>query len=452
MDKMWGITKSSTKDVFRLALPAVGEMILYMIIWVFDTMMVGKYGGQVTVSAVGLGSEIIYTFVNMFIGVGLSVGVTSIIARRYGARKYEEAEAFSDIGFAIGIRVALCVSIMLFLLARPLYTIAGATPEVTRLGVEYMKICSFGIFFNMLMNVLNGIVRGTGNTKPPLVASLIINIVNIGLDAVLIFGLWIFPELGVKGAALATSIAHICGFCFMVWYIRKRSKIKCNFKNIKWDKAKVRELVKLSIPSGLQEGAFSICRLLNTLMIMLLGTIAFSANQITTTIEGLSFMPGYGFAVAATTLVGHKVGEGDREKAESYAHTSVFLGVVMMGICAVLFLLFPEFIISQFIKKEEIEVIEIGAMCLRLAALEQVPMAISMILAGSLKGAGDTRTPFIVAVISNWLIRLPLMVLFVWYLRKPVTYVWGITAIQWTIDAMLMYWLYRKKLEKNDKI
>jgi putative MATE family efflux protein len=341
---------------------------------------------------------------------------------------------------------------MLFLLARPLYTIAGATPEVTRLGVEYMKICSFGIFFNMLMNVLNGIVRGTGNTKPPLVASLIINIVNIGLDAVLIFGLWIFPELGVKGAALATSIAHICGFCFMVWYIRKKSKIKCNFKNIKWDKAKVRELVKLSIPSGLQEGAFSICRLLNTLMIMLLGTIAFSANQITTTIEGLSFMPGYGFAVAATTLVGHKVGEGDREKAESYAHTSVFLGVVMMGICAVLFLLFPEFIISQFIKKEEIEVIEIGAMCLRLAALEQVSMAISMILAGSLKGAGDTRTPFIVAVISNWLIRLPLMVLFVWYLRKPVTYVWGITAIQWTIDAMLMYWLYRKKLEKNDKI
>jgi putative MATE family efflux protein len=415
-------------------------------------MMVGKYGGQVTVSAVGLGSEIIYTFVNMFIGVGLSVGVTSIIARRYGARKYEEAEAFSDIGFAIGIRVAHCVSIMLFLLARPLYTIAGATPEVTRLGVEYMKICSFGIFFDMLMNVLNGIVRGTGNTKPPLVASLIINIVNIGLDAVLIFGLWIFPELGVKGAALATSIAHICGFCFMVWYIRKKSKIKCNFKNIKWDKAKVRELVKLSIPSGLQEGAFSICRLLNTLMIMLLGTIAFSANQITTTIEGLSFMPGYGFAVAATTLVGHKVGEGDREKAESYAHTSVFLGVVMMGICAVLFLLFPEFIISQFIKKEEIEVIEIGAMCLRLAALEQVPMAISMILAGSLKGAGDTRTPFIVAVISNWLIRLPLMVLFVWYLRKPVTYVWGITAIQWTIDAMLMYWLYRKKLEKNDKI
>lgn len=449
---MFGITKESIRDVFKLAMPAVGEMILYMIIWVFDTMMVGKYGGQVTVSAVGLGSEIIYTFINIFIGVGLSVGITSIIARRYGAKKFKEAEAFSDIGFALGIRIAFCVSLVTFLLAKPLYTISGASPEVTKLGVEYMQICSFGIFFNMLMTVLNGIVRGTGNTKPPLVASFIINIVNIGLDAVLIFGLWIFPELGVKGAALATSIAHICGFCFMAWYIKKRSRIKCNFTNIKWDKDKIRELVKLSIPSGLQEGAFSICRLLNTLMIMLLGTIAFSANQITTTIEGLSFMPGYGFAVAATTLVGHKVGEGDLEKAESYAHTSVFLGVLTMGFCAILFLVFPEFIISQFIKKEEIEVIELGAMCLRLAAIEQIPMAISMILAGSLKGAGDTKTPFTVAVISNWVIRLPLMLLFVWYLRMPVTYVWGITAIQWIIDAALMYWLYRKKLVNKVKL
>lgn len=446
---MLHINKESIKDVFKLALPAVGEMILYMIIWVFDTMMVGRYGGQLTVTAVGLGSEIVYTFVNIFIGAGLSIGITSIIARRYGAKKFKEAENFATIGFIIGALIAFLLSVSFFIFAEPILIIAKAEPEVVVLGSQYIKLCSFGIFFSMMMMVFNGIIRGSGNTVPPLIAALIINIVNIGLDVVLIFGYLGFPELGVAGAAIATSIAHVCGFIFIVWYMKNKSEIKCKFKNIDFNLAELKELIKLSAPSGLQEAAFSICRLINTFMIVILGTVAFAANQITTTIESLSFMPGYGFAVAATTLVGHKIGEKNYKKAKEYAHTSVLLGVITMGTCSIIFLLFPEWIISKFIKAEEIEVIAIGAMCLRIAAIEQVPMAISMILGGSLKGAGDTTTPFFVAVITNWFIRLPLMYYFIFIKQTPVTYVWGITAIQWTIDAGLMYMLYRRKLKKT---
>lgn len=446
---MLHIHKKSIKDVFKLALPAVGEMILYMIIWVFDTMMVGKYGGQLTVTAVGLGSEIVYTFVNVFIGAGLSIGITSIIARRYGAKEYKEAEDFASIGFRVGAIIAFVLAVLFYFLAEPILILARADANVIVLGTTYIKICSFGVFFSMMMMVFNGIIRGSGNTTPPLIAALIINIINIGLDIVLIFGYLGFPELGVAGAALATSIAHFFGFVYILWYMIKKSKIKCRVKNVSFDKTQFKELVKLSVPSGLQEAAFSVCRLINTFMIVILGTVAFSANQITTTIESLSFMPGYGFAVAATTLVGHKVGEKNYKQAKEYAHTSVLLAAIIMGICSILFLLFPEWIISKFIKVEEVEVIKLGAMCLRLAAIEQIPMAISMVLGGSLKGAGDTKTPFGVALITNWLIRLPLMYYFIYVQQAPVTFVWGITAVQWIIDAGLMFALYRRKLRKT---
>jgi putative MATE family efflux protein len=443
------INRNTVKDVLQLALPAVGEMILYMMIWVLDTMMVGQYGGKLTVTAVGLSSEIIYTFVNILISAGIAIGVTSLIARRVGAKNYDQAEEYATISFVTSIFISLILFLIFFIFSEEILKIAKADESVLLLGSSYMRICSIGIFFSMLMITLNGILRGYGNTKTPLIASAIINVINIGLDWGLIFGHFGFPELGTKGAALATSIANIVGFIFIAIYIYKKSDVKLRIKYIKeFSFKKLKELLALSIPAGLQEAAFSVCRLINTVMIMVLGNIAFSANQITTTIESLSFMPGYGFAVAATTLVGHKVGEKNYKKAEEYAHTCMVLGMGVMFLCALLFLLFPNFLINLFINDSEKEVIRLGAVCLMVASVEQIPMAVSMIIGGSLKGIGDTKSPFIVSVISNWVIRLPLMYYFVFVRKFSVTYVWWITAIQWGFDGILIYIIYRKKFRK----
>lgn len=445
------INKKAIKDVLKLALPAVGEMILYMLIWVLDTMMVGRYGGKLTVTAVGLSSEIIYTFVNIFITVGIAVGVTSLVARRVGAKEYKEAEEYATLGLAVAFLISLVLSSIFFVFSEQILTYAKADKDVVYLGVRYMKICSVGIFFSMLMTTLNGVIRGYGNTKTPLIASFIINLINLSLDYVLIFGNLGFPELGVKGAAIATSTANFMGFLFIAVFTIKKSELKPRLKYIKelsLDKLKV--LLKLSIPAGLQEGAFSICRLINSFMIILLGNVAFSANQITTTIESLSFMPGWGFAIAATTLVGHKVGEKNYKKAKEYANTCVFLGAGIMAICGALFLLFPDFLINLFIKESENEVIRLGALCLMIASLEQIPMAVSMIIGGALKGSGDTKNPFMVSVISNWFIRLPLIYYFILIRKSPVTYVWGITGIQWLFDAVLIYIIYRRKFSKEN--
>lgn len=442
--------KSTIKDVASLALPAVGEMILYMMIGVFDTMMVGQYGGNIAVSSVGLSSEIIYTFSNIFISIGISVAVTSLVARRIGAKEYEQAEQYATLGFTAGIVTALCISIALFIFSNNILTLAGAKGEVIVLGTIYMRIVSIGIFFNMLMNIMNAILRGSGNTKTPLIGSLFVNFINIFLDWVLIFGRFGLPEMGVRGAAVATAIAQFSGFIFIGLYIRNKSSIAPKLKYLRsFSSHRLKDLLKLSIPSSMQEGAFSISRLLSTFMIMRTGTIAFASNQIATTLESISFMPGWGVAIAATTLVGHKIGEKNYKKAKEYANTSVAIGISIMLLCSLMFVLFPNILIRLFIDESETEVIRLGALCIMAAALEQPFLAVSMIVGGSLKGSGDTRTPFMVSLISSWVIRLPLMYYFIYLKQSPVVYVWFITAIQWAFDGILIFILFRRKFKKE---
>jgi multidrug resistance protein, MATE family len=444
------LRKATIKEVLSLALPAVGEMILYMMIWVFDTMMVGQYGGNVAVSTVGLSSEIMSTFTGIFISVGVSVGVTSLVARNIGAKRYALAEEYATLGICLGAFISLIISFTAFTFSKNILHLAGASEEVIKYGEIYMRITSIGIFFNMIANVFSAILRGYGNTKTPLLVSVIVNIINIVFDWLLIFGHFGFPELGIRGAAIATAMAQISGFIFLMVYIIRKSELKIRKKYIHNFKIKeLKTLLMLSIPSSFQEASFSVSRLLSTFFIMHLGTIAFAANQITTTIESISFMPGWGFAVAATTLVGHKIGEENYKAAREYAYTCTVLGTAIMTVCSILFLAFPNSLIRFFINGSEQEVIRLGALCLMVASVEQPFMALSMIFGGSLKGAGDTRTPFTVSFISSWLIRLPLMFYFVYILKASVVYVWWITAIQWLFDGIFIMILFKKRFRRN---
>lgn len=434
-------------EILKLALPAVGEMILYMMIWVFDTVMVGRHSGQLGVSAVGLSSEIIYTFFNIFVSMGISISVTSIVSRSLGAKNEKKADEISNIAVKLGIFLGILLTLIFSIFSEEILHIAGAKNDVALLGKTYMRICSIGLTFNMLTNIFNGIYRGCKNTKTPLYGAAIMNIVNVSLDYILIFGKFGAPELGVKGAAIATVGGILCAFIFSLTQLKKLPfKIHLKRKIIKEE---VKELVTLAIPSACQEGAFSINRLINVSIIMGLGSLAFAANQITITIESISFMPGWGFAVALTTLAGHSIGEKNYEKTKKYVYYTITLSVVTMGVTALIFFFFPKELISLFIKESEKEVIELGAMCLVLAAIEQIPMAIAMALEGAMKGMGDTKTPFKVVIFTNWIIRLPLVYYFLYLKKYPVTAFWTITAIQWTVEAIIIFIVYERKWKKD---
>lgn len=441
--------KKEINEVFSISLPVIAEMLLYMIILMLDTAMVSIYGGHIAVSTVGLSSEIIYSISGIIIDVGIAVAVTSFIARMLGERNIKAAEEYASIGFCLGFFVSIIVSFMLFKFSLSILNFAGANSDVIALGNIYIRVISVGLFFKMLSGILSGILRGYGNTIIPLYTALIVLIINLSFDWLFIFGRLGFRELGIIGSGIAYNYAQVFGFLFLLTYIIQKSKIKIRIKYMLFISIhKLKEFLALCIPTSLEDASFNISRLLSLFIIMHYGTVAFASNQLATTVENISFMLGYGFSVAATTLVGIKVGERKYKTAKKYAYLCASFGAISMIICSIFYLVIPEFLISFFVGKTQTKVVIYGTQCLRVAAVEQPFIGLSLIFAAAMKGSGDTKSPFYISFITSWFIRLPLMFYFIYLNKLPVVYVWWITNLQWCIDGLLMFLMFEKRFKK----
>ena len=432
------------REILYLAIPAVGEMTLYMMIWIFDTMMIGKYGGQLAVSSVGLSTEIIYSFFNIIIAVGVSTALTSLISRAIGSKDYKKAEIIANAGIKIAVVLAFIFFSLLFFIPDKILNLAGATKEMLPLATRYAKISSFSFFLLTLSSTINGVFRGVKDTKTSLYVAGSINIVNLFLDYVLIFGNLGFPEWGITGAAVATVAGNFIGI-LLQWSRLKKLPFKIFFFSCV-SKKDIWEIIRFAIPSGLQEANFSLSRLLGLTFILSLGTAAFAANQIGIAIEAISTMPGWGVAIACTALVGHSIGENKPDKSQEYTLYSTIIASIFMGILACFFFFIPKTLISFFINKQEIDVIRIGAICLQVAAFEQIPIAIVTVLGSYFKGIGNPKIPFYVSFFTNWFLRLPIAFYLISILRFPVYIYWIITTFQWSLESIILYYLYRKNI------
>lgn len=444
--------KTLIKDILELSLPVIGEMTLYTLMWLIDMMLIGRYGGNLSVSIVGLCDEILYTFSDIFITAGICIGITSLVSRKIGGNQRHSAEEYATVGLICGISISLLLCLTLYLFTNKILIFAGTKNDLLALSNLYFKLSLPGIFFNLVINTICSILRGYGNTKTPLYVAMIVCSLKILLDLILIFGKLSLNYNGVIGAAIATNISELIGIIFTYGYISSTITIKFNLHHLfSISIIKFKEILFLSIPSSMEEAAFSISRLLSTFIIMHAGTIAFSANQIATSIESMSFMPGIGFGLATTTMVGFCVGEKNYKKAKKYAYVTTILTTLMMLTCSIIFLLIPNLLVSIFVTRNEKDVVSLATQCLMIGALEQPFMAIYMIIGGALKGYGDTKSPFIVSLISSWFIRLPLMFYFIYIKKFSVIYVWWITAIQWTFNAILMFILFKNRFKSSKK-
>ena len=432
------------REILYLAIPAVGEMTLYMMIWIFDTMMIGKYGGELAVSSVGLSTEIIYSFFNIIIAVGISTALTSLISRAIGSKNYKKAETIANAGIKIAVVLAFIFFSLLFFVPDRILNLAGATKEMLPLATRYAKISSFSFFLLTISSTTNGIFRGVKDTKTSLYVAGSINVVNLFLDYVLIFGNLGFPEWGITGAAVATVAGNFIGI-LLQWSRLKKLPFKISL--FSWvSKKDIWEIIRFAVPSGLQEANFSLSRLLGLTFILSLGTTAFAANQIGIAIEAISTMPGWGVAIACTALVGHSIGENKPNKSQEYTLYSMIIASIFMGALAVFFFFVPKTLISFFINKQEIEVIRIGAMCLQVAAFEQIPIAFVTVLGSYFKGIGNPKIPFYVSFFTNWFLRIPIAFYLISILRLPVYIFWIITTFQWLLESIVLYYLYRKNI------
>ncbi|MDD4569061.1 MAG: MATE family efflux transporter [Tepidanaerobacteraceae bacterium] len=443
------IKNSLQRKITKLALPAIFENVLHTAVWMMDTAMVGRLSAE-ALSAVGFGTQLAFALVNIVAAMG--IGTSALIARCIGARDLKRANRVVAQSFLVSSILSLLLAGLNILLAQPFFSSTMEDPVVVSLGISYVKIITIGVIFMIPTMVMNAALRGAGNTRLPMVSALIANTLNIVGDYVLIFGHFGFPQMGVKGAAIATTLAQVCGFIITISYlILGKDVIRLNLKEtIKIDINVIKQLSKLSIPSCMEEFSHSGSRLISSIWIARLGTISFAAHQVAVSAESMSFMPGHGFSVAASTLVGQNLGADRVDEAEKSAWGSMKFALVLMSAVGAFFLLFSRQLMGLFTSVREVEAL--AAACIRIAAFEQPTIAIAMALAGALRGAGDTRGTFKVGLIGTWLVRLPLIFFIVFVFKKPITYVWIATVIQFAVEAVLMVLRFKQGTWRKIKV
>lgn len=435
-------TDTLNRTIIKLAWPAILEMTLHTMVWVVDTAMVGRLGKE-SIAAVNLGAQIMFglTFIA---GAAVSIGVTSLVARFTGAKAPEKAEFATRQGLLLSFVLSIGVSVGMIMMAGRIMGAITSDMEVAGLASRYLRIVFIGGAFQFPYFVANGALRGAGNTKIPLLSAVFADVFNIAGDYVLIFGKFGFPKLGVQGAAIATALSLFFGFAISFGFLMKgKAGFRIDMKEFfVFDKKEMRRLVEIGFPSLLENLMNEGSRMLSSFWIVQLGTLSYAAHSITVAAESISFMPGYGFSIAATTLVGQYLGAGKEETADRSARRSVCFAVGFMSFVGMVFLLAPGAIMGFF--STDAEVVRIAKTCVMIAAFEQPLIAVSMVFSGALRGAGDTRGPFYVSLASNLLIRLPLIYVVVFVLRASIYYIWGVMVLQFFVEALLMWMRYNK--------
>lgn len=436
------------KFIMRLALPAIFEMILHMMVGLVDIAMVGRLGAN-SLTAVGLGGHFIYTSIFLFAAIGIGAG--AIIARAIGARNMEEASRITGQAITLAALIGVFVGGFTWYFAPFIFDIFAPNSVVKALGIEYLRILAMSSVFLLVLLVGEAACRSAGYTKIPLKVAIVGNTINIVLNYVLIFGKFGFPALGVKGAAIGTFVSFTAS-CLIIIYVLTsgRIPIKVIRKHLfPIRKIDFKRIIKLTVPAGGEELIRASSQIAGVYLIIGLGSVPYAAHQVALAIESMSFMPGYGFAIAAATLVGQSLGSLKPDKAQRLAFKTMYLAMATMTTAAFIFFFYSEPVVRIFTTDESI--IPIATSVIKIAAFAQTAVATEMVMAGALRGAGDTRFPLYLSLLGNWVIRIPLFYVALRVYGTGLEAIWWITALQWLIIATLALWRFNqgkwKKLE-----
>ncbi|MDP6612527.1 MAG: MATE family efflux transporter [Candidatus Hydrothermarchaeota archaeon] len=392
------------RKILALAWPAVLANLMYTVVSLVDLIMVGSLGAE-AVAAVGLGGLLIW--ISYGVMASVATGTTALVARFIGAREKRDSEKVLTQSFVLVAGFSIFITVAALMYSEKILAFIGTERAVAELGGVYLRTVFIATVFIFLTLVAEGALRGAGDTKTPLKIDLIINGVNLGLDYLLIYGNFGFPKLGVLGAGIASASAFTMGaVLYFGVLLSNRYVLSFRFSDLSIDFGMMRRILRIGVPSSIEKLIMSGSIAVYASIIVGFGTIPLAAHQIGLRIEALSFMPGIGFAVAATALVGQNLGAKERKKAYAMGWETSKLCVGFMTLVGVILFIFPREFILFFTRDES--VIELGILYLRLVAISQPFLALTFVLTGALDGAGDTRRVMYITIFGLWFFRLPL--------------------------------------------
>ena len=402
---------SKHQKILKLSIPSAINSLLDMLQVITDLIMVGRISAF-AVAAVGLGLQsLMLVFAILTV---LHIGTSALLSRFVGAGQMNRA----SVGLSTLLRFAFFLSLPMMLLwyflASNVYVWFGTAPEVIALGEDYVQMLTLMLPFVFVKLVFVTALNASGDTKTPMKVKIVSIILNVFLNYLFIFGNLGFPELGVLGAAVGTVIVNILELIVYVFlYLRGKMPYVPAWH---YSKSLLKRALKVGIPASFERTLTFSSFMLFTLVIAHYGTEILAGYQIGLRVEGLAFMPGIGFTIAAMALMGQGLGAKKPEQSREDVLLVLKYTVGFMFFLSFFMIFMPEKIVWFF--TDDAQTIEEASLYLRIVGFSQIPLAFNFVLSGALRGAGDTKRTLKINLTSLWFVRILPAFLLSWYFEN----------------------------------
>ena len=442
----------------KLAYPVILGMIGHTLVGIVDNIMVGKIG-PTELAAVSLGNSFI--FIAMSLGIGFSTAITPLVAEAHGKSNREEGR----LAFHHGLYLCTILGLILFgfvFFSKPLLSFMGQPEAVVTLAEPYLDIVGFSLVPLIMYQAYKQFADGMSQTKYSMWATIVGNVANVVINYFFIYGIWIFPELGIIGAAIGTIASRIIMLIFMHYIMKSKTKFHYYFEGFTLKEIKKEinlKIIKIGLPSSMQmffevalfTGAIWLCGMI--------GTTSQAANQIALSLASLTFMFAMGLSVTAMVRVANQKGQEDYIMLRTVGLSIFILAVILEIVFAILFIAFHQVLPIIFVNTQDLativetqEVISISAQLLIVAAFFQISDGIQVVVLGALRGLQDVKIPMYMTFVAYWVIGFPVSIYLGLYTDMKAVGVWIGLLAGLTAAALFLYLRFdylTKKLINN---
>jgi multidrug resistance protein, MATE family len=429
------IHKKDIKQTINLATPIIIGQLGHMMMGVVDSVMVGKIGAA-PLAAASISNGIF--IIILILGYGISMAISPLVAKHYGAKEYEKCGVVLRQGLIVNIITSFILFAALFFVA-DIIAYLNQPEEIIDQAIKYTKTLGWSMIPVMLFQTYRQYAEGLSIMRPAMVVTLSANIINIFANWVFIFGNLGIPAFGLVGAGIATFCSRVFMASALIWFVSSAKRFKpfdptLHFKKIDWSIMK--KILQIGLPSGFQY-FFEVSAFAgSSIIIGWIGTNALAAHHIALNMASITYMFALGVSAAATVRVGNAVGLKNREKIRNAGFSAILMGATVMGFFGVMFIIFRNIFPTFYIA--DINVIEIAASLLIIAAFFQIFDGTQAVGLGILRGIADVKAPTVITFLAYWVVGLPVGYVLGFNFDMGVQGVWIGLSIALAVSAFLL--------------
>lgn len=436
-------TGSTSSAIIQFTIPLLIGNIAQQLYSTVDSIVVGQYVGDNALAAVGASGPVTNLLLVLFVGISTGAGI--MVSQFFGARDKQMLSKTIGNTLVMTLLAGIAMMLMGVFLSRPFLELLDTPAEILDMAATYLRIIFIGIIGFAFYNILSGILRGLGDSFMPLVFLLVCCGLNIILDLLFVAGF----KMGVAGVAWATILSWAVSavLCF-IKIIRMKDELALTKESLKLDGHLCRDLILLGLPSGATQAIFSLSMVVVQSLTNSMGTDVIACNVIIMRVDGFAMMPNFSFGMAMTTFVGQNVGANRMDRVEEGTKNGLKMGVGTAVVLVLCLVFFGKYLIEMFTRTEHL--IELSINMLRVLAVGYVAMAVTQILSGVMRGAGDTVSPMWISLVTTVAIRVPLAYLFAFLTRnearphgEPIALFLSM-LISWLGGALITFLVYRR--------